>query len=63
MLKILKIMISIDEYQFENEKKSYSNQMKFLTYAKIIYIFIYIYIYIYVNCQTKTVSSMITKDA
>ena len=61
MLKILKVMISLDEYQYENEKKSYGNRIKFLTYAKIIYIFL-LYIYIYVNCQTKTVSSMMTKD-
>ena len=51
MLKILKVMISLDEYQCENDKKN-------VTYAEIIYIFSFIY----VNCQLKTVSSTITKD-
>ena len=44
-------MISIDEYQCENDKKN-------VTYAEIIYIFSFIY----VKCQLKTVLSMITKD-
>ena len=58
MLKILKVIISLDEYQCENEKKiNCNNQIRFLTYAKIIN-----FLYIFVNCQTKTVSSMITKD-
>ena len=38
MLKELQVMISLDEYQCENEKKRYNNQIKFLTYAKIIYL-------------------------
>ena len=58
MLKTLKVMISLDEYQCENEKKNHSNQIKFLTYAKINF---FTYIYIFVNRQTKTVPSMITK--
>ena len=55
MLKILKVMVSLDEYQYENEKKNYKTQTKFLTYAKII-----MFLYICVNCQIKIVSSIIT---
>ena len=37
-------MISLNEYQCENEKKklNYNNQIKFLTYAKITNFFIYV---------------------
>ena len=31
MLRELQVMISLDEYQCENEKKSYNNQIKFQT--------------------------------
>ena len=59
MLKCLKVLISLDQYQCENEKKSYSNQIKVLIYAKKKQKTL---ICIYVNCQLKTWASMITKD-
>ena len=45
MLKILKIMISIDEYQFENEKKKLQ-QPDEISYICKNNIYFYIYIYL-----------------
>ena len=58
MLKTLKVMISLDEYQCENEKKKLQQPDKISYICKDNF---FTYIYIYVNRQTKTVPSMITK--